>query len=190
MKSFCLKLVAAITISIPISAASIPIFLPQEREAIAQEVEGCFMVDSKGRTISLNGLCPNAQPSGATDVNGIISARIKRRAANTPVIDVIFNGNQTFEMIVDTGASGTLITQNMANALKITPVATVRVGIADGSQVRLPIGFVRSIAVGSAVASNVPVAIASRMEIGLLGHDFFGDYDIKIRQTVVEFHRR
>ena len=34
----------------------------------------------------------------------VFQAKIKRRAGGTPVIDVVFNGNKTFEMIVDTGA--------------------------------------------------------------------------------------
>lgn len=120
----------------------------------------------------------------------VFQAKIKRRAGGTPVIDVVFNGNNTFEMIVDTGASGTLITQRMATALRVRPVRTVRAGIADGSVVEFPIGMVRSIRVGGAAIQNVEVAIAKQMEIGLLGHDFFGNYDVKIKKDVVEFYVR
>ena len=120
----------------------------------------------------------------------VFKAKIKRRDAGTPVIDVVFNGNKTFEMIVDTGASGTLISQRMATALGVRPVRTVRAGIADGSVVEFPIGRVRSIRVGGAVIQNVEVAIAKQMQIGLLGHDFFGNYDVKIKKDVVEFYVR
>ncbi|MEG4961727.1 MULTISPECIES: retropepsin-like aspartic protease [unclassified Microcoleus] len=120
----------------------------------------------------------------------VFQAKIKRRAGGTPVIDVVFNGNNTFEMIVDTGASGTLITQRMATALQVKPVRTVRAGIADGSVVEFPIGIVRSIRVGGAAIQNVEVAIAKQMQIGLLGHDFFGNYDVKIKKDVVEFYVR
>ena len=106
------------------------------------------------------------------------------------MIDVVFNGNKTFEMIVDTGASGTLISQRMASVLGVRPVRTVRAGIADGIVVELPIGVVRSIRVGGAVIQNVEVAIAKQMQIGLLGHDFFGNYDVKIKKDVVEFYVR
>jgi aspartyl protease family protein len=130
---------------------------------------------------------PAAKPSGNQKV---FQAKIKRRAGGTPVIDVVFNGNKTFEMIVDTGASGTLISQRMATALGVRPVRTIRAGIADGSVVVFPIGVVRSIRVGGAVIQNVEVAIAKQMQIGLLGHDFFGNYDVKIKKDVVEFYVR
>ena len=130
---------------------------------------------------------PAAKPSGNQKV---FQAKIKRRAGGTPVIDVVFNGNKTFEMIVDTGASGTLISQRMATALGVRPVRTVRAGIADGSVVEFPIGMVRSIRVGGAAIQNVEVAIAKQMQIGLLGHDFFGNYDVKIKKDVVEFYVR
>lgn len=130
---------------------------------------------------------PAAKPSANQKV---FQAKIKRRAGGTPVIDVVFNGNKTFEMIVDTGASGTLISQRMATALGVRPVRTVRAGIADGSVVEFPIGVVRSIRVGGAVIQNVEVAIAKQMQIGLLGHDFFGNYDVKIKKNVVEFYVR
>ena len=130
---------------------------------------------------------PPAKPAGNQKV---FQAKIKRRDAGTPVIDVVFNGNKTFEMIVDTGASGTLITQRMASLLGVRPVRTVRAGIADGSVVEFPIGRVRSIRVGGAAIQNVEVAIAKQMQIGLLGHDFFGNYDVKIKKDVVEFYVR
>ncbi|MEG4250112.1 retropepsin-like aspartic protease [Microcoleus sp. Pol10D4] len=128
-----------------------------------------------------------AKPPGNPQV---FQAKIKRRAGGTPVIDVVFNGNKTFEMILDTGASGTLISQRMATALGVRPVRTVRAGIADGSVVEFPIGVVRSIRVGGALIQNVEVAIAKQMPIGLLGHDFFGNYDVKIKKDVVEFYVR
>ena len=130
---------------------------------------------------------PAAKPSANQKV---FQAKIKRRAGGTPVIDVVFNGNKTFEMIVDTGASGTLISQRMATALGVRPVRTMRAGIADGSVVEFPMGVVRSIRVGGAVIQNVEVAIAKQMPIGLLGHDFFGNYDVKIKKDVVEFYVR
>ena len=130
---------------------------------------------------------PPAKPAGNQKV---FQAKIKRRDAGTPVIDVVFNSNKTFEMIVDTGASGTLITQRMASLLGVRPVRTARAGIADGSVVEFPLGVVRSIRVGGAAIQNVEVAIAQRMQIGLLGHDFFGNYDVKIKKDVVEFYVR
>jgi predicted aspartyl protease len=156
--------------------------------AITAPDENCYLVTASGQRIGLNQLCgelPTAPPKG-----GVARAKIKRRIAAIPVIDVTFNGGPTFEMIVDTGASSTLITQGMADQLQIQPARIVRAGIADGSVVQFPTGFVRSMAVGTVTARNVEVTIADRMNIGLLGHDFFGNYDVKIKQDVIEFYPR
>ncbi|KGF71843.1 hypothetical protein DO97_14975 [Neosynechococcus sphagnicola sy1] len=150
---------------------------------------GCFMVTPTGGTLDLNRLCGG---SAASDPNQrVFRARIKRRAGGTPVIDVTFNGKQTFEMIVDTGASGTLLTYQMAVALRVKPVGYVNVETASDRNLRIPVGYVKSIEVNGAVAENVLVAVAGPdLGIGLLGHDFFGNYDVTIKRDVVEFSRR
>lgn len=118
-------------------------------------------------------------------------APIIRREGNTPVIRVTFNGNQTFDMIVDTGASGTLITQQQAQTLGVNPVAATLVDTASQQGVTVPLGYVNSIEVNGAIATNVLVAIAgSQLGTGLLGHDFFGNYDVTIRENEVEFRER
>lgn len=118
-------------------------------------------------------------------------APIIRRDGNTPVVRVKFNGSQVFDMIVDTGASGTLITSPMASALGVVPVAQASVNTASQKSVIFPLGYVQSIEVGGAQASNVMVAIAGpELDVGLLGHDFFGHYDVTIREKEVEFRER
>lgn len=123
--------------------------------------------------------------------SNIFHAPIIRREGNTPVIRVTFNGNQTFDMIVDTGASGTLITQQMAQTMGVAPVAAAMVDTASQRGVTVPLGYVNSIEVNGAVATNVLVAIAGpQLGTGLLGHDFFGNYDVTIRENEVEFRER
>lgn len=119
----------------------------------------------------------------------VFQVPIKRRASGTPVIDVNFNGNQQFEMIVDTGASGTVITQQTAAVLGVVTVAKAKANTASQTAVEFSIGYVDSIEVGGAILKNVPVAIApsKELETGLLGHDFFGNYDVTIKRDVVEF---
>ena len=117
---------------------------------------------------------------------------IKRRASGTPVIEVTFNGTQQFEMILDTGASGTVITQQTAAVLGVLPVAKAKANTASDTGVEFSIGYVDSIEVGGALLKNLPVAIApsAELETGLLGHDFFGNYDVTIKRDVVEFRPR
>ncbi|MEB3336120.1 MAG: retropepsin-like aspartic protease [Leptolyngbyaceae bacterium] len=175
----------------------------------AQASAGCFMRGLSGRTVPLTHLCPSpihapaSSPSQFTVPSFTVSsltvssqpqvfqAKIKRREGRTPVIEVTFNGKQPFEMIVDTGASGSVITQAMAKALGVVPAKKVKFNTATAKEVEMPLGRVRAMAVEGAIAQNVWVAIAGpELEIGLLGHDFFGNYDITIKQDIVEFRIR
>jgi predicted aspartyl protease len=134
-----------------------------------------------------------AVPQAASPVqsSGVFHAPIVRREGNTPVIRVMFNNSQPFEMIVDTGASGTLITRQMANTLGVVAVAQANVDTASQRNVIFPLGYVQSIEVGGAVANDVLVAVAGpELDVGLLGHDFFGHYDVTIRENEVEFRER
>jgi predicted aspartyl protease len=120
-------------------------------------------------------------------------ARIKRRDGDTPVIDVTFNGEEKFEMIVDTGASRTQINKKMANALKVAPQGKGYVGLADGRVVEVEVGQVKSIEAAGIKTDNsdgVTVFIAgSEEEPGLLGQNFYKDYKVIIDRDSVEFRR-
>ncbi|MDJ1180466.1 retropepsin-like aspartic protease [Roseofilum sp. BLCC_M91] len=131
------------------------------------------------------------QQRSSTVKPGAIQTPIKRREAGTPVIDVVFNQTRTFEMIVDTGATGVVITQKMAQSLDLPIIGSAQMDTASAKGVTVPIGLVESIAVKGVVVHNLPVIIAgSQLEIGLLGHDFFGDYDLILRQDRIEFQPR
>lgn len=173
--------------------------LTQSGRAIAQS-DGCYMVTASGQVVSLSKLCgtggkppkgtvaPTKVPGGAA--SNVFQAKIKYRLGKTPVIDVTFNNNQNFEMIVDTGADGTLITSRMAKALQLPITGLGQFEMADGRVVAMPLARIQSISVNGAEVRNVEVAIADKTDIGLLGHDFFDNYDIKIKQNVVEFYKR
>lgn len=156
--------------------------------AFAQANPGCYIQDSNGNVISLDSLCPG--PSRAP--TGVFQVPIKGRMGGTPVIDVTFNGGRTFEMLLDTGATSTLILAEMARLLNIKPIDSGQFILADGSSVTLDIGQVRSIEVGGLVARNLTVGIAppTRDAMGLLGQDVFGAYDITIKERMIEFRRR
>ena len=129
--------------------------------------------------------------AGVPSQGNVFRAPIVRRAGGTPVVRVTFNGNQTFDMIVDTGASGTVITQPMARALNITPVGSTNVATASARSATFLLGYVNSLEISGARSQNLLVAIAGpELSTGLLGHDFFGNYDVTVRQDVVEFRER
>jgi aspartyl protease family protein len=154
--------------------------------------ESCYMVTASGKRMSLGPLCgempleSTGSTSGASAVNGVYRVPIKRRLASTPVIDVMFNGKK-FEMILDTGASSTLITQRMAIALGLKPTGARQMIIADGSRVRFLTANVGSVTTGGMPARKLTVTVAPNSDIGLLGHDFFDRYDVKIKRSVIEF---
>ena len=119
------------------------------------------------------------------------SAPIVRRSGGTPVIQVVFNGEYTVEMIVDTGASGTVITQRVAQSLGVRATGRTRVSTASAQNVDFLLGEVASIKVDGVELQNTVVAIAGpELDTGLLGNDFFGQYDVTVRSDVVEFRER
>ncbi len=101
------------------------------------------------------------------------------------MIDVSFNGKYVFEMMVDTGASGTMITPEIAKATKMKVVGTTTIMTAAG-KAKAEVGMINSITVGGDSIYDVPVTVGPT---GLLGHDFFKDCELTIRRDVVEFEK-
>lgn len=161
--------------------------------AIAQELPGCFLKNQAGNYVRLNSICifsePEFEPTASANP-GVYQAQIIDRKGGIPVIEVMFNENQTFEMMVDTGASGTAITPAMAELLGVVPTARGRANTPSQRNVEFDIGLVRSVTVGGAKQLNLPVAIAPALDTGLLGQDFFGRYDVTIKEDVIEFRER
>ncbi len=147
----------------------------------------CFMVTASGKQLNLGQLCGEVNTPPPQVKPRFYRIKIKRRLSSTPVIDVNFNG-KPFEMILDTGASTTLITQDMATALQINPTGYREVVVADGSVVKFPVSAINTVSVGGVTARNLEVTIANKADVGLLGHDFFGNYDVKIKRNVIELY--
>lgn len=134
---------------------------------------------------------PSLASSTQTKRQKVFQAKIIRRFSGIPVINVTFNRTQKIEMVVDTGASGTVLTQKDATLLGVVPVAKAKASTASAKSVEFPVGYVDSIEIGGAVVKDIPVVISGpELEIGLLGHDFFSNYDVTIKRDVVEFRSR
>ncbi len=176
-----------------------------QRPVIPQEHPGCFVIDANGRYRNLPQLCPEVTfdpnaPAGAGGTGGgqagVLQVPIKSNEGGTPVVDVTFDGSQTFEMLFDTGATGTLITEPMAKALKLQSQGTATVTIADGSEIEVNLGVVKSVKVGNLIRGELIVGIAPAgaekglRNRGLLGQDVYGNYDITIKKDVIEFKPR
>ena len=189
------KPLLVVTTVISLSSSILVGTVANSSRAVAQESEGCFMRSSSGRTLNLSqsvcGFLPEAlnPPTSPAAKSGVFLAKIKRREANIPVIEVTFNGKQKFEMMVDSGASGTVITPAMAKALGVVLQGTVQAKTPNG-EATFPLGRLTSMEAGGLAVNNVVVAISPSLDIGLLGQDFFGNKDITIKQEVIEFRSR
>ena len=129
-----------------LSIAAIAIVGLPER-ALSQEFEGCFFIDGHGQLINLDNLCPRPSNQGTADSSmparvapgersraaNLVEVPIRRRVAGIPVVEVMFNGRRSYEMLLDTGASGTVITAQMAQELNITPAGTATIDTASGA---------------------------------------------------------
>lgn len=165
--------------------------------ATAQSESECLILDANGKPMDLGHLCNgqvtpknnNSNLSTSSSHPGVFTAKIKRREFGVPVIDVQFNNQHTFEMLVDTGASLTILTEKMAQTLQIQPQGTMLLYTANNS-ITVPTSTVSSIAAAGIRNKNLNVAIAPSLDIGLLGQNFFGHYDITIKQDAIEFKAR
>ncbi|MEO1067905.1 MAG: retropepsin-like aspartic protease [Cyanobacteria bacterium J06638_6] len=139
------------------------------------------------------GLVPAAAPDAAPPdppVGLAAQIPIRRRQGGTPVVTVTLGGakgNQDFPMLFDTGATGTLITAEMAQAVGVTVVGEVQARIADGSVVKLPVGYINVLEMGGLRREQVKVAIGGSQ--GLLGQDIYGEYGIAIGSHMIHLHQ-
>ena len=93
-------------------------------------------------------------------------------------------------MMLDTGASGVVITQQMAKELRVNHSETVWVSTPSSNYFEMPAGYVYSIGVGKFTRQNTRVITSPSMDMGLLGQSFFSNYDMTIKSDVVEFRER
>jgi aspartyl protease family protein len=157
----------------------------------AQEYPGCFLIFDDENVIQLDEVCPLPPTVEGRAANpGFIEIPIKRRDAGIPVVDVLINGNKSFEMMFDTGASGTVITQTMAEQLGLEETGTARVNTASQNDLEVSVTQIDSIEINGIRADNLSVGISPTLDIGLLGQDFFGGYDVTIKEEIIEFRMR
>jgi len=136
-----------------------------------------------GREPTVSSATPQA-PAGL-----VAQIPIVARRGGIPVVPVSLQGQrgqQQVTMLFDTGASGTLITRQMADAIGVTIVGEATVTIADGSRVKLPLGYVNAIEVGGLRKEGMVVAIGG--DVGLLGQDIYGGYGISMGSDAIHLY--
>ncbi len=118
---------------------------------------------------------------------------IKYLVSGVPVIEVRFNGQYTFDMMLDTGASTTLISGKMAGILGVETIGYSWGNMADGRNVRMAVGQMGSIGVGQTETGTVydlQVSIFEGEIDGLLGQNFLTHYNLRMFADAIEFHRK
>ncbi len=148
--------------------------------------------DPNGNPINVDSVCRGSQRRYNNNYRQrTFRVPIQRRLGGVPMIYVTFNGRQTYPMLLDTGASITTITPAMARDLRVRQEGSIQVSTASSRLVNFPTGRVNSVQVGDFGKRNVFVAIANnQLPIGLLGQNFFGDYDVTISRDHIEFRPR
>lgn len=135
-------------------------------------------------------VAPASSPEPQKREDGLVAQiPVVERRGGTPVVPVSLTGqkgSQQFTMLFDTGATATLITPAMAQAIGVVVVDQATVTIADGSQVTMPIGFVDAVSVGGLTKEAVLVAIGG--DVGLLGQNIYGDYGISMGAEVINLY--
>ncbi|MEO1095353.1 MAG: retropepsin-like aspartic protease [Cyanobacteria bacterium J06638_28] len=135
---------------------------------------------------------PNeALPStSASSSNLVARLPIVGRDGGTPIVLVTLTGTQgtqQFPMLFDTGATGTQITSDMAQAVGVDIQGQVTVIVADGRQVPYPAGYVGSLEAGGLTLQQVPVWVGGGAP--LLGQNVYGQYSILINPDSIELYQ-
>jgi clan AA aspartic protease (TIGR02281 family) len=120
---------------------------------------------------------------------------VPTKSGGTVVIEAILNQRLTVPMLLDTGADFTVLTKQVANALRLSPVdhfPKLEFKTAGGV-VKFPVATLRSLRVGTAEARDVNVAIDidGHMSMGLLGMTFLRHFKVTVDQQrgQVKFER-
>ncbi len=149
----------------------------------------CFIQGNNGELVNLSNLCGGSN-SRVRKNSRTFKVKIKRRLGGIPIIDVTFNKQKTYQMLVDTGASSTVLTLPMAQELGLQPEGYVLVETPSNKAIPFPVTTVNSIKVGTAELKTTQVTVSPTLTMGLLGQDFLGKYDLTIRKDTIQFQRR
>jgi predicted aspartyl protease len=131
-----------------------------------------------------------SSPVVSTPPSDTFTIPITQKLGGVPVIEITFNDNYKAAMLLDTGASHTLITQSTADRLQLQPRGTSRAKTANGTAI-FQVSTIDKIRFGDGETKNVRVSIGQKdLPYGLLGHDVYDGYDITIKESAIEFRKR
>jgi predicted aspartyl protease len=150
----------------------------------------CFLQGADGQHLDLSRLCGGGSSRNRNKAKQVYQLPIQRRVNGIPTVMVVFNDRHHYEMLFDTGASGIVLTDEMAKTMKVKREREVVANTAGGI-VKVYLGRINSVKAGEVSLANPVVGISPQMEgLGLLGQTFFGSYDVTIKQDMIELRYR
>lgn len=129
----------------------------------------------------------SASNTAQNNKNSVVS--IKSYENHMPVVEVLFDGIATFDVVIDRNAAHSIVTQQIARRLNLELVSYRYVYLADGTPMELPVARLRSVAIGQVIVTDVYVAVAPDKATVLLGKDCFSAYSIRISGNEMTFGR-
>jgi clan AA aspartic protease (TIGR02281 family) len=109
---------------------------------------------------------------------------------NVPIVEVLINGSDRIPMMLDTGASKTLLTKGVAERLSLVSVGKTKAKTANGNA-EFDTVKLDSVEFGQGKVTDLSVAVGdNNLNYGLLGHDVYKGYDITLTEDSVQFKKR
>ncbi len=152
----------------------------------------CLETNSvKASTLQLNTDLPSAnllaqmrRPGQNLNNPGAFRVPILGRKSGIPIVAVTLDGQDTFPMLVDTGATYTTITPEMARAIGFKPQGKQKVRLASGEVMEMPRGTISSIQVGGSQTNNATILVGN---VPLLGQNFLSEHNVMMGQNFIVF---
>jgi clan AA aspartic protease (TIGR02281 family) len=196
-----LKEVPKNSINYPLAMKILPQF--QQNSATARQKAANFKAPKADQPISdLNKSDPTKKISKSeenTDSPVVItkieqstsfSLPIVAKNNNVPIVEVVINGRDRIQMMLDTGASKTLLTRGVAERLKLVSEGKTKAKTANGNA-EFDTVKLDSVEFGQGKVTDLSVAVGDNsLNYGLLGHDVYKGYDITLTEDSVQFKKR
>ena len=146
-----------------------------------------------------SGRCRAVSDVTATQTN-LVPVQSRNGNIQGSGLDVAING-KVLRLLLDTGASGILISSKLASQAGLKTVSAVRLGgVGDKPDFQAHVGSADSVRIGAMEFSNCPVYVVDRFaegEDGIIGTDVFSQFLIEIdfpsgmlRLSALPFRRR
>jgi clan AA aspartic protease (TIGR02281 family) len=157
----------------------------EQQLATARQKTASFVNKSPQTTASAS----SSQVASVAAPDNSFSIPIQQKLGGVPVIEVTLNNTKVL-MLLDTGASHTLITQAVADRMQLQSNGNSQAKTANGLAT-FQVTTLDKIKFGEGEIRDIRVSIGQKdLPYGLLGHDVYGNYDITIKESSIEFRKR